>query len=74
MSSLECGGIIGSGTGYGNDLVVCLECFYKAFLIHRAGTGDDFQFTNALFKLLVGKLSKLRTGDDVAISVCRIIP
>lgn len=38
------------------------------------GAGDNFHISHPLFKLAVCQKGEFRSGDDVALAVCRVIP
>ena len=53
-------------------MVHALQGFNQAFLIHGACTRNNFQSLDAFAQFLIGKCSKFRTGNDVAVSICSV--
>ena len=71
MGALEGGRVVGAVACDGHHLVVGLEGLDKAFLVERAGAGDDFEVADTLEQFLVREFLEFRAGDYVAVRVLR---
>ncbi len=74
MGSFQCRCIVCTVASHGYNFIICLECLNQTLLIHRAGTGNNLQFSDTFTELTVRKFCELNTGDDIAVGVSFVIP